>query len=74
MLQLSSEEQAMLSGSLGLGVQKAIEIVVALGRIYGARRLVEIGSVQVAGVSYRNLGEAGLEFLIKARGCACPRR
>jgi predicted aconitase len=63
MLQLSSEEQAMLSGSLGLGVQKAIEIVVALGRIYGARRLVEIGSVQVAGVSYRNLGEAGLEFL-----------
>ncbi len=40
-----------------------MEIVVALGRIYGARRLVPVDSVQVAGVSYRNLGEAGLEFL-----------
>jgi predicted aconitase len=63
MLYLSTEEQAMLSGDLGPGVQKAMEIVVALGRIYGARRLVEVASVQVAGVSYRNLGEAGLEFL-----------
>ncbi|MBN1814733.1 MAG: aconitase X catalytic domain-containing protein [Anaerolineae bacterium] len=53
----------MLSGSFGPGVQKAMEIVVALGQIYGARRLVEVISVQVAGVSYRNLGEAGLEFL-----------
>ncbi|MBN1975978.1 MAG: aconitase X catalytic domain-containing protein [Anaerolineae bacterium] len=63
MLQLSPEERAMLSGELGPGVRKAMEIVVALGRIYGARRLVEVGSVQVAGVSYRNLGEAGLDFL-----------
>jgi predicted aconitase len=63
MLRLSTAEQAMLSGELGPGVRKAMEIVVALGRIYGARRLVEVGSVQVAGVSYRNLGEAGLEFL-----------
>jgi len=44
-------------------VRKAMEIVVALGRIYGARRLVPVNSVQVAGVSYRNLGAAGLEFL-----------
>jgi predicted aconitase len=63
MLKLSSEEHALLAGDLGPGVQKAMEIVVALGRIYGARRLVEVGSAQVAGVSYRNLGEAGLEFL-----------
>jgi len=53
----------MLAGDLDPGVRKAMEIVVALGRIYGARRLVRVGSVQVAGVSYRNLGEAGLEFL-----------
>jgi predicted aconitase len=62
-LHLSTEEQAMLAGDLGPGVRKAMEIVVALGRIYEARRLVRVGSVQVAGVSYRNLGEAGLEFL-----------
>ncbi len=40
-----------------------MEIVVALGEIYGAERLVPVGSAQVAGVSYRNLGEAGLDFL-----------
>lgn len=40
-----------------------MEIVVALGQIYGARRLVPVTSAQVAGVSYRNLGEAGLQFL-----------
>ena len=53
----------MLAGDFGPGVRKAMEIVSALGRIYGARQLVAVGSVQVAGVSYRNLGEAGLEFL-----------
>jgi len=60
---LSSEEQAMLDGVEGRAVQRAIEIVVALAKIYGARRLVAVSSVQVAGVSYKNLGEAGLEFL-----------
>jgi predicted aconitase len=40
-----------------------MEILVALGDIYGAERLIKVGSVQVAGVSYHNLGDAGLEFL-----------
>jgi predicted aconitase len=62
-LQLKPEEQAMLDGAEGRAVQRAIEIVVALAKIYGARRLVPVRSVQVAGVSYKNLGEAGLEFL-----------
>ena len=53
----------MAAGEAGPGVRKAMEIVTALGRIYGAERLVSVESVQVAGVSYRNLGEAGLEFL-----------
>ena len=53
----------MLRGEEGPGVQKAMEIVVALGRIYGAADLVPVASVQIAGVSYKNLGDAGLEFL-----------
>jgi predicted aconitase len=40
-----------------------MEILVALGDIYGAESLIKVGSVQVAGVSYHNLGDAGLEFL-----------
>ena len=62
-LHLSAEEQAMLAGEAGPGVAKAMEIVVALGRIYGAARLTPVASVQVSGVSYKNLGDAGLSFL-----------
>jgi len=53
----------MLAGEAGPGVQKAMEIVVALGHIYGAADLVPVAGVQVSGVSYKNLGDAGLEFL-----------
>jgi predicted aconitase len=53
----------MRAGDLGPGVQKAMEILTALGAIYGADDLVPVTSVQVAGVSYKNLGDAGLEFL-----------
>jgi predicted aconitase len=62
-LQLTAEERAMLDGEAGPGVQKAMEIVVALGQIYGAQDLVPAASVQVSGVSYKNLGDAGLAFL-----------
>ncbi len=62
-LRLTPEERAMLAGEAGPGVQKAMDIVVALGRIYGALDLVPVASVQVSGVSYKNLGQAGLEFL-----------
>ena len=53
----------MLSGGQGRAVQKAMQILVALGNIYGAERMIPVSSVQVAGVSYDNLGEAGLQFL-----------
>jgi len=60
---LTKEEELMLSGEKGEGVQKAMEIVVALGKIYDAEKLVSVSSVQVSGVSYKNLGDAGIEFL-----------
>jgi predicted aconitase len=60
---LTPEEKAMLAGDFGPGVKRATEIIVALGKIYGAQELVPVRSVQVAGVSYKNLGDAGLEFL-----------
>jgi predicted aconitase len=62
-MKLTAEEQAMLAGEFGEGVKKAIEIVSALGNIFGAENLAPVSSVQVAGVSYKNLGDAGLEFL-----------
>jgi hypothetical protein len=53
----------MLDGAEGYAVRKSMEILVALGDIYGAKSLIKVGSVQVSGVSYHNLGDAGLEFL-----------
>jgi predicted aconitase len=40
-----------------------MEILTALGEIYGAERMIPVSSVQIAGVSYDNLGEAGLDWL-----------
>src|SRR5512136_317616 len=62
-MQLTDEERSMLDGDQGEGVRKAIEIVVALGTIYDADDLVPVSHVQVSGVSYKNLGDAGLGFL-----------
>ena len=40
-----------------------MDILVALGDIYGASKLVDITSAQVSGVSYKTIGQAGLEYL-----------
>jgi predicted aconitase len=60
---LSEEEREMLAGRQGHAARKSMQILVALGEIYGAKRLVRVSSVQVSGVSYKNLGDAGIEFL-----------
>ncbi len=60
---LTQEEKEMLEGKHGKATRKAMEIITTLGEIYGAKRLIPVASVQIAGVSYHNLGEAGLEYL-----------
>lgn len=60
---LTPEEQAFLNGRSGPATQKAMQILETLGRIYGAERMIPVSSVQISGVSYDNLGEAGLEWL-----------
>jgi len=62
-MELTQAEKQMLEGLDGLATRKAMEILVAIGTIYGADRLLPVASAQIAGVSYDNLGEAGLEFL-----------
>jgi len=62
-LYLTAEEERMLVGERGPGVAKAMELLVALGEVFGAERLIQIESAHVSGVSYKNLGDAGLEWL-----------
>lgn len=60
---LTKEQEKILNGDSGHAAKKSMEILAALGDIYGADKLIPVTSVQVAGVSYHNLGDAGLEFL-----------
>jgi len=60
---LTREEERMLEGEYGYAAQKSMEILVALGEIYDAERMIEIKSAQISGVSYKSLGEEGLEFI-----------
>jgi predicted aconitase len=62
-LHLTGYEKDLLEGSEGPGIRRAMEVVVTLGRIYGAAELVPIASAHVSGVSYKNIGAAGLDFL-----------
>ena len=62
-MHLTREEEKMYGGEEGLAVEKCMEILVALGDIYGAEKLVSITSAQISGVSYKTIGDAGLEFL-----------
>jgi hypothetical protein len=62
-MHLKPEELALLAGESGPAAQKAMQILATLGRIYGAERMLPVRSVQIAGVSYDNLGEAGLSWL-----------
>jgi len=62
-VKLTPEEQEMLDGKHGKAAQKSMEILTTLGEIFEAESMVKVYGVQIAGVSYANLGEAGLEFL-----------
>jgi predicted aconitase len=65
---LTKEEEQILNGEAGETLRQAIEILVALGDIYGADRLIPIKSAQIAGVSYKTMGDAGLEWISDLKG------
>jgi predicted aconitase len=60
---LTRDEEAMLAGQDGEGTRTAMELLVALGDIYEAKRLIPISSAHLSGVSYKTIGEGGIEFL-----------
>ena len=62
-MDLTREEQAILDGESGEGAQKAMELIVALGKIYRAEGLVDITSAHLSGASYKTIGDGGLLYL-----------
>ena len=62
-MDLTREEESILNGEKGAGAQKAMELVVALGKVYGAENLVDITSAHLSGASYKTIGDGGLKYL-----------
>ncbi|MCX6770331.1 MAG: aconitase X catalytic domain-containing protein [Candidatus Micrarchaeota archaeon] len=62
-MELLQEQQKMLDREMGEAACQSMEILFALGRIYGAKNMIPITSAQIAGVSYKTIGDAGLEYL-----------
>jgi len=62
-MHLTKEEEKTLKGENGEVMERLFRLLVRLGEIYGADKMIPVGSVQVAGVSYKSIGDPGTEFL-----------
>ncbi|MCL2317979.1 MAG: aconitase X catalytic domain-containing protein [Methanomassiliicoccaceae archaeon] len=60
---LTRDEENILAGEEGESCRKAMELVVALGKIYGAEDLIDITSAHLSGASYKTIGDGGLKYL-----------
>ena len=63
-MQLTKYEEDMYNGEYGEGKAECMEILVSLGKIYDATKMIPITSAQVSGVSYKTIGDAGLDFVV----------
>jgi len=62
-MHLTKEQEKILDGEKGEVMERLFRLLARLGDIYGADRMIPVGSVQVAGVSYKSIGDPGTEFL-----------
>jgi predicted aconitase len=60
---LNKEQESMLNGNQGEIVARMMKLLARLGDVYGAESMIPVSSVQVAGVSYKSIGDPGLGFL-----------
>ena len=62
-MKLTDEEKKMLDGVLGTGPQSAMRLLVTLGEIYGAERMIPVSSCHAGGRSYLISGEENVEWM-----------
>jgi len=60
---LSQGDERILNGEEGWALAKAMKLIVTLGELGGAKKLISIKKSQVAGVSYKTAGEPTLDLL-----------
>jgi predicted aconitase len=69
---LTKADERILKGAGGEVLARAMKLLVTLGDLGGAEKLVSIGRAQVAGVSYKTSGDATLE-LVESLAESVPR-
>lgn len=62
-MNLTKEEERIYNGERGWTNQTCMKILVRLGELFDATKLIRISSAHVSGVSYKTLGDAPAEFL-----------
>lgn len=60
---LTKEEERIYNGECGWASQICMKILVRLGDLFHATKLIPIESAHVSGVSYKTLGDAPVDFL-----------
>ncbi|MEM2896271.1 MAG: aconitase X catalytic domain-containing protein, partial [Candidatus Bathyarchaeia archaeon] len=60
---LTKEEEKMYEGEYGETKASMIRLLVAVGEVYEASKLIKPSNAHVSGVSYMTIGDVGLEFL-----------
>jgi predicted aconitase len=60
---LTKNEERIYNGEFGWANQTCMKILVRLGELFDAKKLIPIKSAHVSGVSYKTLGDAPLDFL-----------
>jgi predicted aconitase len=64
-LYLTQSEEKALGGEYGEALESAYRVLVAIGRLSDAKKLIPIKWAHVSGVSYLTIGDYGLDFLQK---------
>ena len=62
-MELTKREQAMFDGEQGEAAASQWRYSLHSGKSTRAENMIPVTSAQVAGVSYKTIGEAGLEYL-----------
>jgi len=60
---LTKEEERIYDGEEGWAYQTAMKILVKLGDLFEADRLIPIDSAHISGVSYKTIGDAAIDLL-----------
>jgi len=59
---LNKQEERILNGEHGWANQVSMKILVRLGDLFGATKLIPVQSAHLSGVSYKHLGDAAIDF------------